>query len=113
MGLSFESIIGVMDTEGRKRSIVSLEYLKMLVRIGNERFVENAKRIGRFLEALRAEVTDDGDGEVSRAEEKELRRERKRAEGLRRQAEAKGRPKKELTEVDAYIGGLAEDANLP
>lgn len=112
MGLSFESLVGVMDAHGRKRSVVSPEYLKMLVRIGNERFVENRKRIRRFLEALRAEMKDEGHGEVSRAGEKELRRERKRAEGLRRQAEAKGRPKEELGEVEAYIDDLAEDSNL-
>lgn len=114
MGLSFESLVGVMDSSGRKRSIVSPEYLRMLVRIGNERFVENGKRIGRFLEALRAEVIDDGeDGGMSRVEEKEARREMKRAEGLRRQAEARerrGREKRE--EVEAYIDDLAEDTNL-
>lgn len=114
MGLSFESLIGVVDGSGRARAIVSPEYLEMLVRIGNERFVENSKRIGRLLEALRAEADGNEEGKGrSREEEKEARRERKRAEGLRRQAEAterRGRGQGE--EVEAYIEGLEGDTNL-
>ncbi|OIW30915.1 DUF207 domain-containing protein [Coniochaeta ligniaria NRRL 30616] len=114
MGLSFESLVGTMDGSGRKRSIVSPEYLKMLVLIANERFVENRKRIARFLEGLRAEVADAGEmGLVSRADEKELRRETKRAEGLRRQAEARSRPLEEaVAEIESYIDDLAQDTNL-
>lgn len=113
MGLGFESLVGTMDGAGRKKAIVSPEYLSMLVRIGNERFAENGKRIGRFLEALRSEV--DGDVvTVSKAHEKELRRERKMAEGLRRQAEARSRREQTAgEEIEAYIDDLAGDTNLP
>jgi tRNA wybutosine-synthesizing protein 3 len=114
MGLSFESLIGVMDSDGRKTPIVSPGYLKMLVQIGNERFLENAKRIARFLDALRAETEDKGDGPGrSKEEEKEARREMKRAAGLKRQADAtdkKGSGK--LDEVEAYLEGLEGDTNL-
>ncbi|EGS22749.1 uncharacterized protein CTHT_0012240 [Thermochaetoides thermophila DSM 1495] len=51
MGLSFDSLIGA-ENDGIRRLIVSSEYLKMLVRIANERFVENQKRIARFSAAL-------------------------------------------------------------
>jgi tRNA wybutosine-synthesizing protein 3 len=114
MGLSFESLVGTMDSAGRKSSIVSPDYLKMLVRIANERFVENQKRIARFLEELRHEIADAGAmADVSRADEKELRRESKRAEGLRRQAEARSRrEEKPVAEIDSYIDDLAQDTNL-
>lgn len=128
MGLSFESLVGTVDGSGRKQSIVSPEYLKMLVRIANERFVENRKRIGRFLDALRAEVAGAGGAaNVSSADEKELRRESKRAEGLRRQAEvldrqaervrrqveARGsRQEKPVADLESYMDDLAQDTNL-
>lgn len=114
MGLSFESLVGTMDDSGRKKSIVSTDYLKMLVRIANERFVENQKRIARFLQGLRDEVADaGGSAEVSRADEKEMRREAKRAEGLRRQAEARNRrEEKPVEEIESYIDDLAQDTNL-
>ena len=115
MGLSFESLIGTVDGSGRRRSAVSPEYLGKLVRIGNERFVENGKRIARFLEALRLEVVpgETVGGAQDGRSEKGVRRERKMAEGLRRQAEARSRRgQKPAEEVEAYIDGLAEDTNL-
>ncbi|KAK1768864.1 DUF207 domain-containing protein [Phialemonium atrogriseum] len=87
MGLSLESLIGV-ESDGRRRCIVSLEYLKMLVQIANERFGENEKRIERFWTALQAAL--DGQKAESREEprlERDVRRETKKAEGLRRQEE--------------------------
>ncbi|KAK0387771.1 hypothetical protein NLU13_4016 [Sarocladium strictum] len=88
MGLGFESLIG-SQTSGQRKQLVSSEYLVELARIGNERFVENAVRIERFRGALRKAVAGDGRiGDRGGAwEDAETRRERKRAEGLRRKAE--------------------------
>lgn len=100
MGLSFESLIGIVDPMGRRKAIVSTDYLRMLVNIGNERFVENEKRIRRFLDALRSEVKKHGvdQGEGNGKSEKELKRERKMAEGLRRQAEVRRLKEQEAVE---------------
>jgi tRNA wybutosine-synthesizing protein 3 len=96
MGLGFESLIGVQSSSQRTQ-LVSSEYLVELVRIGNERFVENTVRIERFREALRRAVAGDrrvGDGGGA-WEDAETRRERKRAEGLRRKAEKRADEKRE------------------
>ena len=87
MGLLFESLIGV-ESSGKRECIVSPSYLERLVGIANERFVENQNRIERFRSAL-CRVFD-GQGVVeTHWEPKELRLARKRAEGLRRQQEAR------------------------
>ncbi|KAI1812252.1 methyltransferase TYW3-domain-containing protein [Poronia punctata] len=82
MGLSLESLIGVREG-GNTKCTVSDEYLLDLVRIANGRFVENARRITRFREALAAGSKLKNDD----WEDAQARRERKRAEGLRRKAE--------------------------
>ncbi|KAK1758492.1 hypothetical protein QBC47DRAFT_411185 [Echria macrotheca] len=86
MGLSLESLVGFEDDEGRKQSLVSPGYLDMLVRIANERFVENGKRIARFEAALTAAFAPK---KPVGWEDAETRRERKRLDGLRRRAEMK------------------------
>src|SRR6478735_3699828 len=48
MGLSFESLVGVETDEKGRRRIVGEDYLGMIVRIANERFIENSKRISRL-----------------------------------------------------------------
>lgn len=86
MGLSFESLIGVQE-DGLTKCTVSDDYLHSLLRIANERFEENRKRIERFraavLEASHPPKKKDG----TEWEDAQARRERKRAEGLRRKAE--------------------------
>lgn len=84
MGLSFESLVGVEADEAR-RSIVSEQYLKTLVQIANERFVENQKRIARFSMALEAAFAFPK--EKADWEDAQARRERKRQEGLGRREE--------------------------
>lgn len=83
MGLSFESLVGV-ERDGERYCIVSAAYLERLVRIANERFAENQKRIARFqkalTKALAPKVADDW-------EDAETRRERKKQEGLKRRDE--------------------------
>ncbi|KAM7221066.1 DUF207 domain containing protein [Rhypophila decipiens] len=90
MGLSFESLIGIQTSEGKRSSLVSAEYLELLVKISHERFAENQKRIARFREALK--VVFAAKKNVPEGwEDGEARRERKRLEGLRRREELRQR----------------------
>jgi tRNA wybutosine-synthesizing protein 3 len=94
MGLSLESLIGYEGADGQRRRIVPPEYLKMLLQISNERFVENTKRIERFRSALNEAVLDPNSSSIPKKlnsegkewEDAAARRERLRAEGLKRKA---------------------------
>ncbi|KAI0839547.1 methyltransferase TYW3-domain-containing protein [Hypoxylon sp. FL0890] len=88
MGLSFESLIGYQsgDEDDKLHCTVSPAYLRTLVHIANERFTENSKRIERFRTAL-AEATRLSDKNGGEWEDAQVRRERKRAEGLKRREE--------------------------
>jgi tRNA wybutosine-synthesizing protein 3 len=96
MGLSLESIIGCgNDRFHRPTCNVSEESLRSLIEIANERFEENTKRIERFrclLKKLSAERPDEVKRKGQEGEEWEhpqVRRERKRAEGLLRSQQMK------------------------
>ncbi|KAJ6783847.1 hypothetical protein PWT90_08015 [Aphanocladium album] len=89
MGLGFESLLGYAEESGRRRLIVPPGYLDTLMAIGHERFAENTKRIRRFEDAFRDATqapaprrNPDGD----EWEDAAARRERMRADGLRRKA---------------------------
>ncbi|KAJ0123491.1 hypothetical protein J7T55_011956 [Diaporthe amygdali] len=93
MGLGLESLIG-RETNGIKHCTVSVEYLRALVKIANERFAENTRRIARFRtylkEATAGEKRKGRKGEGGGDwEDAEVRRERKRLEGLKRAEEAR------------------------
>ncbi|KAI4215594.1 MAG: hypothetical protein LQ351_002063 [Letrouitia transgressa] len=93
-GLGFESIIGFVIESSEKtdkayredaiESLVSEEYLELLLELANERLEANWERMLRFEEALF------GDGKVKKEkwEDEKERRERKRFEGLRRKEDA-------------------------
>ncbi|KAJ6446839.1 tRNA wybutosine-synthesizing protein [Purpureocillium lavendulum] len=109
MGLGFESLLGyderLPDGQWRRHRLVDQSYLRMVLGLGNERFSENAKRISRFREALRdalrgPEPKKSADG--GEWEDPAQRRERMRAEGLRRKAELEASRDKEdgVDEVD-------------
>lgn len=99
-GLALESVVGYAeDTDDDSdenepviRSLVTEEYLQMLVAISNERFGVNAERKERFrvgLLELRSSGHGTGSSKGGKArpsgwEDPEKRRERKRAEGLMR-----------------------------
>jgi tRNA wybutosine-synthesizing protein 3 len=87
MGLSFESLIGY-ETDGRRYPLVATAYLHTVMGIGNERFVENTKRIERFRAAFRDSLapTVRMNPEGREWEDSAARRERLRVEGLRRKA---------------------------
>ncbi|KAH7342428.1 methyltransferase TYW3-domain-containing protein [Rhexocercosporidium sp. MPI-PUGE-AT-0058] len=86
MGLSLESVVG-FECAGREICMVPEWQLKHLVEVANSRFVENGKRIERFrglLREMNGLVGEGRRGDVGGEwESKEVRRERKRAEGLR------------------------------
>ncbi|KFY23225.1 hypothetical protein V493_05987 [Pseudogymnoascus sp. VKM F-4281 (FW-2241)] len=93
MGLGLESMIGLLDSNGEALCCVSDNSLRGLLSISNERFEENSRRKQRFwkavLEGIQADSLEDrpkkkrgengGDWE-----DKEVRRERLRREGLER-----------------------------
>lgn len=95
-GLSLESVIGYCDDEDDSaepviRSLVTEEYLEMLVAMSNERFGINAERRERFRTSL-LETWSSAQGQSTKGkakgksdwEDPEARRERKRAQGLLR-----------------------------
>ena len=86
-GIAFESLIGYVeecdDGEELARLLVSEEYLRLLIQIGNERFVTNRERTRRFKEGI-FEIRHRG----SDWESAEVRREKRKASGLARQAAA-------------------------
>jgi tRNA wybutosine-synthesizing protein 3 len=92
-GLAFDSIIGHLhDSTDHTPEIppifssVGEQYLRSLVEIGNVRFQENARRIKRFVEAL--DILHQSDIMVTPKdrewEDADTRRERKRAEGMKK-----------------------------
>jgi tRNA wybutosine-synthesizing protein 3 len=119
MGLSLESLIGYEDAKGQRRRIVPLEYLKMLLQISNERFLENTKRIERFRAALKEAILAPKSANAAKKmnpegkewEDAAARRERLRAEGLRRKAALQAE-KKESTSQDTDIVDLQMDGSF-
>ena len=87
MGLGLESLIGY-EYENRQLCNVTEGHLRTLIELSNERFGENTKRISRFRTLLK-KLSSEETGDVKRKgqdgeewEDPEVRRERKRAEGL-------------------------------
>ncbi|KAL1970337.1 hypothetical protein VTN77DRAFT_5497 [Rasamsonia byssochlamydoides] len=123
-GLSLESIIGYCEEDPNNdgddhdssdeppvfRSLVTEEYLQMLVALANERFVVNNERVERFRTRL-LELCSESLSSPSQTtttttapkhkgkkkppdwEDAQARRERKRAEGLQMQKEARAQQK--------------------
>lgn len=110
MGLSLESVVGYFDGS-KNMCFVSEDLLVGLLKLSNERFVENTQRIERLRVLLRKgagvgnEVRRNPEGEEW--EDAGARRERKRAEGLRRKEELlaermrRGETEDSAREVDA------------
>ena len=82
-GLAFASLVGfINEGSGAVQSLVNEGYLKIILNIANERFEANADRIQRFKSNLLQKT------EVEKPvwETKNVRRERKKAQGLEQQA---------------------------
>ncbi|KAI2639283.1 methyltransferase TYW3-domain-containing protein [Xylaria nigripes] len=113
MGLSLESLIGIRE-DGVVRCTVSEDYLRSLLRIANERFEENMNRIERFRAAVleASSPLKKKDGTVW--EDAQARRERKRAEGLRKKAELQGLSRKggDTVAVGSVDLGFSDNTNF-
>ena len=104
-GLAFDCIIGRADANGINIEVlVSEDYLRTMARVVNERFATNSERLRRFENAVKAlNLSSSSPGRnVDLAREKELRRTRKRAEGLERQR--KLRQTKGHDDIDNALG---------
>ncbi|KAI1638019.1 methyltransferase TYW3-domain-containing protein [Biscogniauxia mediterranea] len=116
MGLALESLVGVQHADSAPTCTVPQEYLQTLLRVSNERFEENKKRITRFRAAIlqAAEPPKKKDG--SEWEDAQARRERKKAEGLRRKAELQSQQKQtghdDNVEEDRSALGLLSNIDL-
>lgn len=88
-GYSFDSIIGYQDAEGRNVSLIGEDHLRTLVCIANERFKINLERIARFrtqlLESYQTASPSNSGPSKADWEDADVRKQRKRAEGLARQ----------------------------
>lgn len=105
MGLALESLVG-FHHDGRELCSVSEKDLRTLLEISNERFRVNSERIMRF-QALLRQLTSAGAASKRRGdgeewEDPQVRRERKKAEGLRRKQllkETGGPPPKDPEDI--------------
>lgn len=90
-GLSMDSIIGIVDgSNGRINLLVGHTYLKTLLKICNLRFEDNKRRIDIFSTHIGDALFGDLKEKSGAREDKEARRTRKRAEGLKKQKELRG-----------------------
>ena len=82
-GLAFGSLIGFVDevNDGKLRSLVNKDYMDVLFSIANDRFQANAERIDRFRNNLLQNDTK----LLQPWEDRKTRKERKKAEGVKRQ----------------------------
>ncbi|RFU35011.1 hypothetical protein B7463_g1337, partial [Scytalidium lignicola] len=106
MGLSLESIIG-FHHQGQEICMVPEWQLHNLVELSNKRFAENKKRIERFRELLiggkRTEALV-----ANSWEDSDVRRERMRAEGLKRREALR----EEREEGGIKVNGVIEELGL-
>ncbi|KAJ4410546.1 hypothetical protein N0V91_002033 [Didymella pomorum] len=115
-GYSFDSIVGYQDETGRNISLMNEAHLRTLVCIANERFKINEERIARFrtqlLESYKPVPTQRSGNSKPDWEDADVRKQRKRAEGLARQqalqnsiSEQKASTENDSLKVDG-IGGI-------
>ncbi|KAI5369819.1 Putative tRNA wybutosine-synthesizing protein [Septoria linicola] len=120
-GLALESIIAYQDSSEMIRPMVTEKYLRTLLEVANQRFVANDERKSRFAQHLfRSREVAPKIGDSGEWESAEVRRERKRAEGLRRRAEVQ-RQQQQRTETSEReedgphlgIGALGDHTSDP
>lgn len=120
-GLALESVIGYCDydkddSEPVMRSLVTEGYLRMLVALANERYDVNKERVERFRNRLLDLYSTGPDAapntnhkkQPADWEDPQARKERKRIEGLRRQAE-KNREKESAAKSDNSVSDINMD----
>ncbi|KAB8294762.1 hypothetical protein EYC80_006724 [Monilinia laxa] len=111
MGLTLESLVGVYhEASDQGVCLVNDGQLGTLMRISNERFEENTKRIERFRVLLNEAVNPAEKKRVGENgedwEDPQARKERKRAEGLRKARELKEAKEKSEPMADQNSGEL-------
>lgn len=87
-GLALDAVVGYVDEGGTPVCIIPEEHLKLLNNIATARFKTNTERIARFRQALLKAYSTDENSTGKRAddyEDADVRRARKKAEGLARQ----------------------------
>jgi tRNA wybutosine-synthesizing protein 3 len=91
VGLGFDSVIGYQDASESVFCIVGAAYLSNMVRLAKNRFETNTERTKRFQVSLdnAYKARRRGGSAEELALEKELRRRRKREDGLAAQKEAR------------------------
>lgn len=102
-GLAMDSIIGfqaALDGIDRICAMVSESYLRTLVQVANERFKVNLHRVDRFRQAFMEQVGHHSLNVASVFEPADVRKERKRREGLIRQQALRGNSKMGGTTAD-------------
>ncbi|KAL1792595.1 hypothetical protein ACET3X_009102 [Alternaria dauci] len=110
-GYSFDSIIGYQDGDGSNVALVDQRYLRTLVNIANERFKTNLDRISRFRQALLETYESKlSNGSKTNWEDADVRKRRKREEGLARQQALQSQKAKGNVDVleEADVGGMVE-----
>lgn len=113
-GYSFDSIIGYQDDEGRDVSLITEGHLRTLVCIANERFKINLERIARFRTQLLGSYQSASSSTIGSSkagwEDAQVRKERKRAEGLARQqaVQAAKAETKSFSEDESFGSNVAE-----
>ncbi|KAH8153567.1 uncharacterized protein LAJ45_02380 [Morchella importuna] len=91
-GLIMDSIIGIIEhPNGQIRKLVDDIYLKTLLKVCNLRFKENQRRIDAFTTKIGETLFSSGTRKSEGYEDKEIRKARKREEGLRKQRELRSR----------------------
>lgn len=107
-GLALESVVGFETGDGQRWGIVSGSYVQTLTAIANERFRENSKRIARLQMAFREAVGGSGLETNLKGivwEDAEMRKERKRVEGLKRRAQLAAQ---RSADADSTINGTGD-----
>ena len=108
-GLALESIIGRTSSDGNPNngdvySLVTNDYLDLLLNVANDRFESNTERMRRFeADLFKRETTT-----ASTWEDSKTRQERKRAEGLKQQEEVR-----KLRAARGSSRPISGDENLP
>ena len=103
-GLALSSLIGFIDDRVAPSEIISLvsgDYLRLLLEIANERFEANIERIERF----RHEMLKRTAAKTSQWEDASVRKERKKVEGLKSQGGIRSKSPRSSTEDNASFSG--------
>ena len=115
-GLGLEAIIASIagtddDGSGHVRPLVTEEYITMLLKMANERFVANNQRISRFQRCLREAMTLETKKvrQLNEWEGKEARRRRKREEGLKKKKLGNVAGTREIRSNNLIFSGDGED----